>query len=89
MEGLSDEQRVAEYKKWCEERPPAIRVVAEKFSPLKSYKIVATGQACDLYSFYETDDGVRLKVVAYNFIPPHHLVFGYKPEDIVEWETEH
>lgn len=62
---LTKEQRDA-WDAWIAERPPAIRVVAERIPPWHKYRMRSTGQIVTLAAYEEGDDGscttVRVRI---------------------------
>lgn len=82
------EGQIAEWAEWVAERPPAVRVVAEKFFPWKLYRLTSTGHRVTLVSFGETKDGtiaLRINVSGdYNALAFERQVFGIAPEELVE-----
>ncbi len=82
----------ASYAKWVAERPPAVRAIAERFTPWELYRLKDTGQCVTIVSVFENGT-VRVNVpVLYNadHIDDHTIdgvitdfsVFGIDPNDL-------
>lgn len=90
-QGSSQDEEV---RAWLESRPPAIREVAEKLNGEFAYRLQYDGvdDLVFIYSYYETANGVELKVRFFSGLNPgrgpDRLVFGIKPEWLtrIEWD---
>lgn len=75
---------------WVAERPPAIRKVAERFTPWKLYRMKSTKQRVTVYSISDTPTDppvVTLTVNVtgeFNFVTHERQVFGIDPDDLEE-----
>jgi hypothetical protein len=81
----TDEERVA-WELWVAERPDAVRVVAERFSPWQLYRLKTSGHRVTLVAFDEETTGdITLRVFIsgdHNFLAFERSVFGIKPDDL-------
>jgi hypothetical protein len=76
-----------DWDRWVAERPPAVRMVAEKFKPWKLYRLKSSGHRVTIVSFGEHQDGATLTVAVtgdFNFVINDRTVFGIKPDDMEE-----
>lgn len=81
-------EQVSKWNAWVQERPEAVRAVADKIFPWKLYRIISTGHRVTVVSFDEHEDGhVTCRVVVggeFNLVAFEREVFGIDPEDLVE-----
>lgn len=86
---MTDEERQRAWQEWVEERPAAVREVAERFPPFQPYRLRETGQIVRVVSFDEEESGAVSLTVS---ISPEdnpsramlfaRAVFGIKPESL-------
>lgn len=76
------------WEAWVNERPPAVKAVAERFQPWKLYRLGSTGHRVYIYSIGEGDEITLTVVVSgeYNFVTFERRVFGIYPDELVECE---
>jgi hypothetical protein len=82
------EQETA-WREFVETRPPAVRAVAERFTPWTRYRLTTTGKHVAIRGFDEETSGeitVQIAVLAcfYNLNPAEYGVFGVDPDALVE-----
>lgn len=81
-----DEEQQAGYAAWVAERPPHVRVVAERFQPWGLYRMKSTGHRVIVLSFGESEDqSVTLTVhisADFNHLMFERQVFGINPDDL-------
>ena len=76
------------FNEWLKDRPKSIKDLASKLPPNLKYKVKATGQYCDIYSYYE-DGTVKVTVTGHeseildiiNKLKPVN-VFGLTRDDL-------
>lgn len=82
------EENRTKWTAWVAERPPLVRVVAERFFPWKLYRMKSTGHRVTVVSFEDHfDDSVTLKVAVtgrFNLVAFERVVFGVDPDDLEE-----
>lgn len=72
------------WKQWVQERPAAVRAVAERFDPWSLYRMKSTGHRVTIYS-YSDSEPVTLTVNVtgdYNRVLHERRVFGIDPDDL-------
>lgn len=74
----------AVWKAWLDERPPVVRVLAERFPPTHLFRIKTTDQRVVVVSYSENGT-MRIQVLA-EYNPKHFRVgiqvFGIAPDDL-------
>lgn len=79
-------EQVEAWRAWVAERPPLVRVVAERFEPWSVYRMRSTGQRVSVLGFDEDDGGsVTLRVAVrgdWNLVTHERDVFGIDPGDL-------
>jgi hypothetical protein len=88
---VTDDMHAA-WQEWLDERPPHVRVVAEKFNPWDMYRLTTTGQRVRILGFHETEgDDVGVYIYAeHESLGPisGRNVFGIDPTTLVAWDGE-
>ncbi len=83
----TDEMRAA-WQEWLAERPRFVRSVAECFNPWTMYRLITTGQRCQVLAFAE-DGTVRIYAENEHLGPMTGTeVYGVSPADLVQWDGE-
>jgi hypothetical protein len=83
-------EQLRSWKSWVEERPPAVRMVAERLKPWKLYRMKSTGQRVTVYSISEPPGPGQPCTVtvdvggAFNLVTFERRVFGVLPDDLGE-----
>lgn len=72
---------MTDFQEWYDSRPECIQDLIDELPPWYFYKVKATGQECEIVSYFE-DGTVSVDVGL-------HGVFGLKPEDLEMGEHMH
>jgi hypothetical protein len=87
--------QLADYEAWKNDRPPHVRVLAERLLPWKLYRLASSGHRVVVRGFDDSGaDGdfppvalVRIAVLGrFNLVEFERQVFGIQPDDLVECE---
>ena len=82
-------EQEATWRAWVAERPPHVRVIAERLPPNRLYRLMTTGQRVVPQSFQEHEGSDRVTVTVavlakFNFVSHERAVFGVDPADLEE-----
>lgn len=82
---VPNEEQLRDWQEWLDQRPPAIKAVAERLPPWEKLVLKTTGQLAQVTAYDEHDDGhVSVKITVWRtWLPLAHGVFGVNPDDLV------
>jgi hypothetical protein len=79
-------EQEAGWQEWLSERPPHVRLVAEKFPPWELFRLKDSGHRVTIHGFHENGDESLSMTVhvlgAYNYVLFERTVFGIFPDDL-------